>query len=265
MDNDTKELIGMLIILTIIISGVQLLLVRFVHWSAALITTGTIALVVAWLYVSLKHATPNGGSNGPDGSEYIMPAFITFACLLCGLALVCHLTQNRLPKLAFILPLGFMLLFTIGRYVYKYIDGASFYYNHFSSCKIELVNKSGRESVIEQISFKNTSNGFTTNIHPNSKEEIYPNITRFVDKIIFRNYPSGKNPSFYKEFPLNYNLFKEKKGPRIGYIFWLRHKIVLPMKIVLLPENKVDLYLDNHLVVQYELNNQDVLNKEKVN
>lgn len=255
MNEDIKELIGMLVVLTVVIAGIQWFFVRFVHWSAALIGTGVIALFISSLYVSLKHARPNGGSAGPDGSEYIMPAFITFACLLCGLALVCHLTQNRMPKLAFILPLGFMFLFAVGRYVYKDIAGASFYYKYFSSCKIELLDKSGGEPVIEEISFKNASNGFTTDIHPNLKEEIYPNMTRFADKIIFRNYPSGKNPSFYKEFPLNYSLFKEKKGPRIGYIFWLRQKIVLPMKIVLLPDNKVDLYLDNHLINQYDLNN----------
>lgn len=32
------------------------------------------------------------------------------------------------------------------------------------------------------------------------------------------------------------------------YIFWLRHKVVLPMKIVLLPYNRVHLYLDKKTV-----------------
>lgn len=261
MNDDIKELIGMLVVLTLIITGVQWFLVRFTHWSVALGFTGLIAFFIGFLYVSLKHATPNGGSNGPDDSEYITPIFIIFASLLCGLALVCYLTQNRVPKKAFLIPLALIIVFAIGKYVYSYIADATFYHTQFSSCKIELVDETGGTSVVEHISFQNPSNGYTTGIRPDFKEEPYPHIVRFTDKIIFRNYSAKEGQSFTKEFPFDYKLLKEKKGVRIGFVFWLHQKIVLPMKIVLLPDNKVDLYIDNHLIKQYQLNSGDFRKK----
>ena len=253
MNDDIKELIGMLIVLTLIVGGIQWFLVRFTHWSVALGATGLIAFFIAFLYVSLKHATPNGGSSGPDDSEYITPMFAIFASLLCGLALVCHLTQSHVPKKAFLIPLVLILVFAIFRYVYGYIADATFYHTQFSSCKIELVDETGGNSVVEQISFENPSNGYTTDIRPDFKEGLYPHIVRFADKIIFRNYSEKTGQSFTQEFPFDYNLLKEKKGVRIGFVFWLHQKIVLPMKIVLLPDNKVDLYIDNHLIKEYQL------------
>ena len=179
MNNDTTEFFGMLIILTIIIAGVQWFFVRFTHWSVALVVTGLIALFISSLYVSLKHATPNGGNNGPDVSEYITPTLVIFAALLCGFALVCHLTQIRLPKIAFFLPLGLIVVFAISRYVYNYIDDATFYHTNFSSCGIKLIDESGGNSVAEQISFKNSSNGFTIDLHRDFKEQPYSHIVRF--------------------------------------------------------------------------------------
>ena len=257
MDNNTKELIGMLIVFTIVIAVVQWFLVRFTHWSVALTATGIIAFVVSFLYVSLKHATPNGGSNGPDDSEYIMPMLVIFASLLCGLALVCYLTQNHLPKMAFLLPLTLIIVFAAVKYVYNYIDSATFYHTQFSSCEIELLDETGGTSIIEQISFRNPSGGFTTDIHSNFKEKPYPHIVRFADEIIFRNYSTKTEQSFTKVFPFDYSLLKEKKGVRIGFLFWLHQKIALPMKIVLKPNDNIDLYIDNHFIKKYQLNDQD--------
>ncbi|MDQ5930386.1 MAG: hypothetical protein QG594_2174 [Bacteroidota bacterium] len=265
MNNDIKELVGMLIVLTLIIAGIQWFLVRFTHWSVALVVTGLIAFFITFLYVSLGHATPNGGSNGPDGSEYIAPMFAIFASLLCGLALVCHLTHSNVPKKAFLIPLGLILVFAIVRYVYSYIADATFYHTQFSSCKIELVDETGGTSVAEQISFQNPSNGFTTDIRRDFKEKPYPHIVRFADKIIFRNYSAKENQSFTQEFAFDYTLLKEKNGPTIGYLFWLHQKIVLPVKIVLKPDNVVELYIDSHLVKQYQLNSEDFRNKKQLN
>lgn len=262
MNNDIKELLGMLIVLTFIIAGVQWFLVRFTHWSVALGVTGLIAFFIGFIYVSLKHATPNGGSNGPDISEYITPMFIIFASLLCGLALVCHLTQNLIPKKAFLIPLILIFVFAIVQYVYSYIADATFYHTQFSSCKIELVDETGGTSVVEQISFQNPSNGFTTEIRTDFKEEPYPHIVRFADKIIFRNYSGKSQQSFTKEFPFDYNLLKEKKGVRIGFVFWLHQRIVLPIKIVLMRDNVVELYINNRLIKQYKLNEQAISKNE---
>lgn len=262
MGEDFKEIVGMLIILVLIISGVQWFFVRFTHWSVALVVTGLIAFVISFFYVTLSHATPNGGSNGPNGSEFITPTLVIFASLLCGFAVVCYLTHIRLPKMVFILPLILIVFFFIGRYVYQYVDSASFYFTNFSSCEIELIDKTGSIPNVDTILFQNSSNNYSTDIQTKSKEKPYPQVIRFADKIIFRNYSTNAKQSFKKEFPFDYSLFKEEKGPTVEYCFWIRSHKTLPMKIVLLPNDKVDLYIDNHLVKQYQLNDE---NKKKQN
>lgn len=254
MTNDSKGLLGILLIITSIIAGVQWFFVRFTHWSVALALTVLIAFFISSLYVSLKHARPNGGSRGPANSEYIIPMFVVFLFLLCALALVCHLTQTKIPKIAFFIPLSLIIVFAISRYVYKYIHISTYYLANFSTCNIQLVDETGGTSAAELISFKNSSTGFTTDIQPEFKEQPYHSVVRFADKIIFRNFSNKVGKLFIKEFPFDYNLLKEKKSSRIGLIFWLSEKIVLPIKIVIKPDNVVDLYIDNHLVKQYQLN-----------
>ena len=109
MNQDIKELFGALLIIVFIIAGLQWLLLRFTHWSVALAATGFISLFISFIYVSLKHASPNGGSRGPAASEYITPSLVVFTALLCGLAVVYYLmnqnTQRPTPKLFIILPL----------------------------------------------------------------------------------------------------------------------------------------------------------------
>lgn len=257
MNNDSKFFVPLLIILTIIFGGVQWFLVRFTHWSVALVITCLTALFVSSLYVSLKHARPNGGSSCSPNSEYITPMFVVFLFLLCGLALVCHLTQNHLPKMAYILPLSLIIGFAISRYVYNYIDSATFIHTKFSFCDIELEDETVGASVIEEISFKSSSIGFTTNRLLNSKKQPGSDIVRFADKIIFRNYPINAENLFIKEFPFDYSLLKEKKDGMVGFLFWLSYKNALPIKIVFKHQNVVDLYIDNKLVKQYQLNIED--------
>jgi predicted membrane metal-binding protein len=221
------------------------------------VVTAFIAVVISFFYVTLSHATPNGGSNGPNGSEFITPMLVVFASLLCGFAVVCYLTHIRLPKMVFILPLILIVVFFISRYVYQYVDSATFYYTNFSSCKIELIDQTGNTSNVDTILFQNSSSGYSTDIQTKTKEKPYPQIIRFADKIIFRNYSTNAKQLFKKEFPFDYSLFKEKKGPTVGCCFWLRSQKTLPMKIVLLSNDKVDLYIDNHLIKQYQLNDNN--------
>lgn len=248
---DLQELGFILLIIVAVIAGLQWVLLRFAHWSVALIATGIIGFVISSLYVALKHARPNGGSSGPPSSEYFAPALIIIASLLLGLWLVSYLAKIHLPKLAIIIPLCSLFVFAIGRNVYEYVHGVSFYFKHFSDCKIELLDEAEGKSNVEVIVFTNSTSGYTTDIRTKSKEVPYPQIIRFADKITF--YYSNQNEErVKKEFPFDYSLFKEKAGP-IEYVFWLRSHSTLPMKIVLLPNDKVDLYLGGNLVKQYEV------------
>jgi hypothetical protein len=263
MGQDIKELGAILLILVLIIAGVQWFFVRFVHWSVALVVTGLIALFISSLYVSLAHATPNGGSRGPNASEFVTPTLVIFGALLCGLALVCHFSQIRLPKMAFILPFSLIAIFAIGRYVYQYIDNVTLSCELFSKCDIELKNQSDSGVRVREICFQNTQNGLVNIIDPLSKQIPYPSLTRFSNRITFRCFSAKTDRIFSQDFPFDYRLCQEKEGQRLGFCFWLRQKVVLPMKIVLLPNGKVDLYLDSNLISQYQLNDEDLLKKTK--
>lgn len=248
---DIKEFAFILLIITIVIAGVQWLMLRFIHWSVALIATGFISLFISSIYVSLKHATPNGGSNGPPASEFITPALIMFAALLLGLWLVSYLTKTQIPKMAIVLPLCLIVVFAVGLKVYEYVHATSFYFKHFSDCEIELLDESGGMSNVDVILFQNSSSGYSTDIHTRMKEKPYPQMIRFADKIIF--YYSTQNTERTNiEFPFDYSLCKEKAGP-IEYVFWLRSHSILPMKIILLPDDKVHLYLGGNFVKEYRL------------
>ncbi|MDR7212060.1 hypothetical protein [Flavobacterium piscis] len=252
MNNDTRELLGMLVIVTIVIAGVQWLFVRFTHWSVALAVTGLIALFISSIYVSLKHATPNGGSNGPDGSEYITPMIVVFSALLLGLWTVCYLTKQQLPKMVFMIPLCFIIVFLSVRYVYEYVYNVSMYYELFSNCEIEVQDKTGGESNIREIYFQDSSSLISTvELNPTDKSET--RIVRSANSIHFRYLTKKTNRLIEQGFPFDYSLCKEEKQGSAGICFWVHPRVTLPMKIILLPNNAVDLLIGN-VVVNYQLN-----------
>lgn len=261
MGEDIIELAGMLFIIVLIIAIVQWFLLRFTHWSIALGATAFVALFITFVYVSLSHATPNGAGSGADLSEYIIPMLVIFGCLLCGLFVVAYATKTQLPKKTLFLIGGFIVVFAIGRYVYQYIDNATVYQEIFSDCEIEVVNKSGNR-LVSEIAFKNTSNSLTSTINPNDSKQSYPVIPRNTDQIIFTCY-SDKTGILMQDFPFDYRLCKEKEGEIMGLCFWLREKVVLPIKIVMNPNNKVDLYVNNQLVKQYQLAKEELPNDQK--
>lgn len=256
MNPDIIELTGMLIIMVLIIAVIQWLLLRFTHWSIALGATAFMAIFIAGLYVALSNAVPNGGDSGPDMSEYVTPITIVFTSLLCGLFIVAYLSKTQLPKNVWLFLGGFIVLFSIARYVYQYVDNAIAYQENFSSCEIQLINKSGNNQVTE-IAFNNSANSLTCTINPNDNQQPYPFIPRDTDRLIFTCY-SDKTGMFTQDFPFDYRLCKEKEGETIGLCFWLREKVVLPVKIVLNPANKADLYINNKLVQHYQLSQQNL-------
>jgi hypothetical protein len=262
MGRDIKEITGMLIVLILIVTVVQWFSIEFTHWSVALIITGLISLVIWSLYASLKYMSPNGGSyHGSRSWKLDMPTLAILASFLSGgLTMVCYLTKNDLPKMVIVLPLSFVVVFAIGRYVYQYIKNVNRYHELFSHCDIEALNETSKSNVRE-MSF-HASSGLCTSIEPNSDKPPYPRLTRNASKIIFHCYTKTKGMS-RQSFPFDYRLCQEKEGKRLGLCFWLRQKVVLPMKIVLQPGDKVDLYLGGNLVQQYQLIDEDLPKKVK--
>ena len=124
----------------------------------------------------------------------------------------------------------------------------------FCNCKIELVDNTGGKSNLREIYFQNTSSSLVSSVEINSNESVYPRLVRDASKITFEGYRE-KIGMTHQDFPFDYSLCKEKDGKTAGLCFWVKEKDVLPMKIIVLPNNKVDLYIDGELVKQYQLNN----------
>jgi hypothetical protein len=262
MGQDIKELTGILIVIVAIIAAVQWFLVRFTHWSVALIVTVIIAIFISFIYVSLSHASPNGGSGGLKNSELVTSTLIIFSALLCGFAGVCYLTKIQIPQKAIILPIVLIVVFAVGRYIYQYVYDVTTYFRLFSKCEIELIDDTNGKSTILEIGFKDTTSSLVSNIQIDSGETPYPRLTRNASNIIFHRYTDAKGMS-RQIFPFDYSLCHEKDSKRLGLLFWLRQKEVLPMKIVLLPKDKVDLYLGGNLVQQYQLNDEEATKKTR--
>ena len=251
---DIKELGFIVLTAVLAIAGVQWLLLRFTHWSVAFIVTVLIGLFISGLYVSLKHARPNGGSSGPPSSEYIIPQIIVVTSLLLGMWLVSFLSKTQVPKLVFIAPLGFIVVFVAGRLIYQYIHNITQYNRLFSNCKIELVDSTGGKSNLTEIYFQNTSS-LVSSIRINSGESLYTRLVRDASRITFHVYTEKKGMT-RQGFPFDYSLCKEKDGKTAGLCFWVKEKDVLPMKIIVLPNDKVDLYIDGEMVKQYQLKDE---------
>lgn len=249
---DIKALGLIALTAVVAIAGVQWFLLHFTHWSVALIATGVVGLFISGIYVSLKHTRPNGGSKGPSSSEYILPGIIVVTSLLLGMWLVSFLTKNQVPKLAFMIPLGFIIVFAVGGIIYQYKHNTSQYNRLFSNCKIELVDNTGGKSNLREIYFQNASSSLVSIVEVDSDKIPYPRIVRDASKIIFLGYKEKKGMT-REILPFDYSLCKEKKGATAGLCFWVKEKNVLPMKIIVQTGNKVDLYINDNLVKQYQL------------
>lgn len=252
---DIKELVFIALTAVLAIAGVQWLLLRFTHWSVTFIVTVLAGLFISGLYVSLKHARPNGGSSGPPSSEYFFPQIIVITCLLLGMWLVSFLSKIQVPKLAFIIPLCFILVFTLGRHIYQYIYSVTHYNRLFSNCKIELVDSTGGKSNLREIYFQNTSSSLVSSVEINSVVGLYPRLVRDASRISFHSYTEKKG-MIRQAFPFDYSLCKEKDGKTAGLCFWVTEKDVLPIKIIVLANDKVNLHIDGELVNQYQLKDE---------
>ncbi|MGJ8550766.1 hypothetical protein [Winogradskyella wichelsiae] len=262
MNEDSKVIVIALIILTLIIAGVQWLLIRFTHWSVALVISGFISFVISFLYVSLSNATPNGAGNTVNLSEYSTPTILIFSIFLCSFCLVGYLSKAQISKMAYVTSLSLIALMIIGllvSYGINYYKDISFYNKTFSSCQIEIKTEEGVIPIISSISFKNEANSFTTNIELeinkdrnaiHSQNDLW-SMPRFANKIKFQCISTKTGNLFYQEFPFNYSLCQEKKEG------WLHQKSIMPIKIVLKTDKKIDLYINNRFIKQYLLNNKE--------
>ncbi len=247
---DLKDFGAILFIIVLVVAALQWGLLRFTHWSVALISTGIIGLFISGIYVSLKHARPNGGNRSIPDSAYIAPAIIILTSLLLGMWLVSYASKIHLPKLAILIPIGLMFIFAISSNIYEQINSATFYFKNFNNCEIEIIDNSEGKSSVDEIAFQNSVSGFNSNIIIKPYISSNPSMIRFIDTITV--YYSSKNTQrTKKDFPFDYNLFKEEKGPTVGYFFWIKSHKILPLKLVLLPDDKVDLYINNRFTAQY--------------
>lgn len=260
MSVDSIEKIIALIILTLIIAGVQWLLLRFAHWSVPLVISGLISFIISFLYVSLSNATPNGAGYNVNSSEYITPTVLIFSIFLCCFCLVCYLSKAQISKMAYVTSLSLFALMIIGLLVSYFIESnkeISSYNEGFRSCLIEIKTETGVKPIIHRISFKNESNYNTTNIEVETNRNVnaihsqnnLDSIPRFANKIEFQYFSTKYGGLFIQEFPFDYSLCQEKE--EVG----LHKKNDLLIKIVLKTDQKVDLYIDNRFIKQYLLHN----------
>lgn len=253
---DFKEFALILLVIALVIAGVQWLLLRFTHWAVALAATGVISFVIASVYVQLKNATPNGGSSGPGFAEFVTPTLVVFAVLFIGFLLVCYFMQYQLPGTAYKFTFGAIALFAIIHFGYQEVKQATFYAGLFSICKVTIMDEADSVTKLEEIRFTNTSNGVYLPVIA-SNEDALSSMVRFADKISFITKSPTSDRMVRKEFPFDYSLCKETQHS--GIIFWVKTSRILPMKIVLLPDEKVDLYIGGDFVEQYQLGDSDVL------
>lgn len=251
MSQDILELGIVLIICVFIIAGLQWFLLRFTHWSVALGGTALLAVFISFLYVSLKYATPNGGNNAPDFSEYVTPTLVVLISLLFGLLAVVYFSKAHFPKTTFISLFAFIAVLALSRNIYLHIQNITASQDFFTSCNIEVINNSKKE-LVREIGFKNTSNSLVNSIQPIENQQSYSFFPREANQIFFRC-TSAKKGIFFQNFPFDYSKCKEKKGKIFGIYFWLRLKAISPIKIILQPDNKVELYIDNRIAQQYQL------------
>ena len=250
---DFTEFASILFVIALVIAGVQWLLLRFTHWGVALAATAFISFVVGAFYVQLKHATPNGGSSGPDFAAFITPTLVAFTVFFISLLLLGYFTQNKLPRVAYIFTFGSVALFGIVRYAYQEVTLATYYATYFSTCKVTIVNEAdGGEAKVQEIRIRNTSNGHELPMIASTKASLSL-MVRFADKISFGRESATSTHLVRKEFPFDYSLCKEEQEKGTGLLFWIPIPKILPMRFVLLPDEKVDLYIGGDFVNQYQL------------
>lgn len=112
---DLKYFGFILFIIVLIVAVFQWFLLKFTHWSVPMIVTEIIGFFILAFYVSLTHARPNGGNGSSLNSEYIAPTVLVVTSLLLGMWLVSLLSKKQVPNLAFIVGIGLMFVFAVGR------------------------------------------------------------------------------------------------------------------------------------------------------
>jgi hypothetical protein len=255
MKQPDKEITGLLLLFLLAMAGLQWLLLWLIHWSVALIASELISFVLISYVVALSHASPNGGSNGPGASVFAAPLLFAGSVLLCSLWTLCFLMKKEFPNSVAIVPLCVIAAFVIGRFTYNHIRTIIFWGKNYSICNFQFENQRDNMTRIHGISFKNQTTGFSTDIDPSSNP--YPNryIPRRTDQVTFRYMSSKTNRMVWQDFPFDYALCNEKESFAFDICFWVTKKNIYPIKFILLPDNKIDLYINNRLTKKYLLNN----------
>lgn len=262
MTEESKLIIIALIILTLIMAGLQWLLVKFTHWSVALIISGFVSVIISVFYVSISNATPNGAGNSVDFSEYITPTILIFLLFSCSFYFACHLNKIHLPKIAYKIFLGLILLVVIAVIISNIIKNnksVSYYKENYISCQIEIKNKMGIKPFITSVFFVNELNNHSTSVQLKRNKDINAilhekntrrRIPKFCNKIRFLCISSQTNTAFFQDYPMDFSLYQQKKD--------VKDKSKLKIKLIIKNDKEVDLYINNLLVKSFVLNDKQV-------
>ena len=253
MSEDLRMTIVALLVLTLLTSGIQWLLIRFTHWSIALIISALLAFFVSFLYVSLSHATPNGAGYNIRFSEYILPIIIVFAAFSFSFCLVSYFSKTNLPKITYLVPIG--LLFSMIVLFFISVNNANKLGEGYASelCVIEVINETGTPPVMHHINFRNNENSYDLGIDMKKNNDVnalrnendiryFPIFTNEIEFVFISNTSAL---FFSQKFPFDYRIYREDKIDL--------QDTRIHLKIILKSNSKVAIYLNENLVIEYQL------------
>lgn len=165
-------------------------------------------------------------------------------------------------KMFFILPFCLVVAIAASLYLYKYVRSSKL----FSKCQIEVQNKSNTIPKVREITFKSSTSGAETDLQItfNKLAQVQisspSTIPRLTDQVVFNCYSEETQRSFLLKFPFDYSLCEEVILPNLGVNyerFLFNQKAVLPITLLFLPGENVQLLLGGNLVNQYRLSEKE--------
>lgn len=297
-----SEKIGITVAVLVIISVIgvlQWLVLHFMHLSLAMGLSAGIAFVFSWIYVGLKHASPNGGNYSINPLEYLIPSLLIFGVLILiligvylGETYLYTDTYNRGMIFLWIgICIGLPIMIYIGYLTYNYVC-LILYYKHYAQCQISVQHYSMLPIEIHQLKFVNSKTGKTVHIHPRMsktflepssyqkkgvqqkhaswfheiyKSELYQDIPRHTDKFYLSWFSPMEGKLYTEDYTFEYEPLKE----RIDHVF---DPILLPLRewktdsirLLILKEGKIDLYIGGVLSFTYKQSQTETLSQTQI-
>lgn len=256
MDDELFVTIIALILVLVVVSLLQLLLLKFTSLIITIIASLGIAVVISFLYVSFSNY---GSINNGWTSDFVTTTLKVFFCLLTSLLIFILYKQDSASwnKKLIIIPQLAIIVYLLSNYIYQYIEDSNHFYNSYSECELSIINETNKKPIFNSIALVSEEIGivkrFTFGINENQKtlhQNSYALIPVQTDEIRFY---TNNGPQV---FEFEYKLLNEKVISKEGIdilLFWLKNKINSPIKLSIQSDNKVDLYIDNKYVKSYEI------------